>query len=156
MNKFSFDYGSLNSSLNKKKTYLLSDVKDRIKKVAFDVVKFREEDNIDGLWQIQHSDDGDYIVAMYETEKTASVKTDWYVVSDYARDNLNIFYKDSQVCKVSVASLGIPKEEVGMVCSYLPEKLASQGTLRAALLADVPEQRKKDLLAQHPELKDAV
>ena len=55
MKKFAVGYASLQSSLEKPKVYKLEDVKDKIKKVVFDVVRFLDSDNIDGLWQIQHT-----------------------------------------------------------------------------------------------------
>ena len=70
---FSINYESLDGALNAKK-YKLSDVKDRIEKVSFDIVRFKDGDKGADLWQIQSADDGDYIVSLYEEEKE-NVKT---------------------------------------------------------------------------------
>ena len=79
MKKFAIDVDSLENKLQKKTAYRLEDVKDKVRKVAFDVVRFVDNDaTIDGLWQIQKHDDGEYIVAMYEDKPMAPVeKMSW-------------------------------------------------------------------------------
>ena len=159
MKKFAVDYASLQSSLEKPKVYKLEDVKDKIKKVAFDVVRFLDSDNIDGLWQIQHTSDGDYIVAMYGEEgasapvtKSSSVKTDWSVITDKSGQNLNFFYKGTPVTRLSVAALGLPNTEASLATSYLPAKLASNSRLVTGLLQELSPEERKELLTKHPEL----
>lgn len=156
MDKFPVDYSHLDNSLNPKKVYRLADVKDRIRKVAFDVVRFVDSENIDGLWQIQECDDGEYIVATYDGEDVQTEKTssDWTVMSDKTGENLSVFYKDIPVKKVATASCGIPKEEAYLVCTYLPQKLASNTTLRSGLLNELSADEKAELLSKYPELND--
>jgi len=153
MNKFAVDYSTLEGHFNRKKAYRLSDVKDKIRKVAFDVVRFVDSDNIDGLWQIQHTDDGDYIVAMYDDgeEKTEKSSSDWSVLTDKRAENIHIFYKNTPVTKVASASLGVPADEVSFVCEYLPEKLASNKRLLVGLLSDLSSEDRKRLYEAHPE-----
>lgn len=161
MKKFAVDYSSLQSSLEKPKVYKLADVKDKIKKVAFDVVRFLDSDNIDGLWQIQHTSDGDYIVAMYGGEETgpeapvtksSSVKTDWSVITDKSGSNLNFFYKGTPVTRLSTAALGLPSTEANFATSYLPVKLANNSKLVTGLLQELSPEERKELLTKHPEL----
>jgi hypothetical protein len=76
MSKFSLDYSDLANKIVKR-AYRLSDVKDQLETVAFDIVRFKDADKGAELWQVQSADDGDYIVALYddtseaELEKTA-------------------------------------------------------------------------------------
>lgn len=156
MKKFAIDVDSLENKLQKKTAYRLEDVKDKIRKVAFDVVRFVDNDaTIDGLWQIQKHEDGDYIVAMYEDNAQAKVeKTAWSTITDKTAENINIFYKDTPVCKVATASLNIPKEDILFACEYLPKRLASNSKLVSSLLADISKERREQILELHPELKN--
>jgi len=149
-NKFSVNYEDLQKKFNAKKSYKLEDVKYKIKKVAFDVVRFLETEDIDGLWQVQHRDDGDYIVAMYdEPIKTASA---WSVVSDRNQKNINFFYKDTPIVRLASTKLGIPQEQVSFAIKHLPEKLASNQKLVEGLLLEISPEERTQLLTQFPEL----
>lgn len=152
MDKVAVDYSSLEEKLTTKKVYKLNEVQHRLKKVAFDVVRFFDSDNIDGLWQIQRCDDGEYIVAMYEEEPSIKTSADWSVISDKSGNNINIFYKNEPVKKVSLASLGMTTEDSSVVCSFLPKKLASDKNLVSSLLNDLSSQEKNNLLERYPEL----
>ena len=44
------DYGNLDSFLYKK-AYKYREVQDRLERVAFDVVRFKDDDNLSHLWQ---------------------------------------------------------------------------------------------------------
>lgn len=131
MNKFSVDYTELQSKLSKKQAYRLVDVKHRIRKVAFDVVRFVDSDKIDDLWQIHRDGDDEYIVAMYddadnkkESAKTAS-STVWNAVQDVAGNYVNVFYHGNPVKKICLAELGISPEDAYLVCQSLKDKLAN-------------------------------
>jgi hypothetical protein len=156
MNKFSVDYSSLHQGLNREKCFRLKDVEHRLQKVAFDVVRFIDSDTIDGLWQIRKDENGEYIVATYEdgsmSAPVAKVSSAWSVVQDKSGEQVSIFYQGTPVTKVSLAFLGIPKEESAMVCSYLPHKLATNSKLVTGLLNDLPLEQKRNLLDEYPEL----
>lgn len=156
MEKFSVNYEQLHDTLTSKKRYRLEDVKDKITKVAFDVVKFSDGDNvIDGLWEIKSCDDGEYIVALYDNDdkKVSTASVPWSVIADSSGTNINIFYKEKAIKKVSLASLGIPKEDHQLVCKSLPSKLASNKSLANSLLNDLPELDRNELFQKYPELK---
>ena len=140
MLKFSIDYPELQNKLNQKKAYLLSEVNDKIVKVAFDVVRFVDTDSLDKLWRIHNDGDKEYIVAMYdddaliaEAKKTASVK-EWSVVLDGRKENATIFKQNQPICKLSLASLGIPANEAYLLSEWLPKKLASDVNFAEKLL----------------------
>ena len=157
MSKFSVNFEALDEKLKTKHpVYRYADVKHRLRKVAFDIVRFVETDNIDGLWQIQKSDDGEVIVAMYSddpnmlTEKTAS-SSNWGAVAD-SYGNINLFYKNRPVTKMSLAKLGLSNEAPEDVCRVLQEKLATNIKLLNGLLASLSSEERNDLLSAHPEL----
>ena len=160
MEKFAINYNNLQGDLSPKpQTFRYSEVKDRLKKVAFDVVRFVDGDDISGLWQVQETDNGEVIVAKYDdtsnysqVEKTSSVETNWRVLADRSGENVHIFYKGSPVTKVSLASMGIPIVDVDVVCRYLPEKLATNEALTSNMLAEMSKVNLKELVKVHPEL----
>lgn len=154
MSKNSINYSELDNKINKK-AYRLSDVKDKIIRVAFDIVRFRDEDNGANLWQIQSADDGDYIVAVYdnkeqaETVKTASA-TNWEVVQ--VSGGLQFFYKGDPILKTASSSLGMEASDLSAVAKYLPKKLAEDKKLVALLINQVEKSSKEKILNKYPEL----
>lgn len=160
MRKFAVNYNDLEVSLSPKpQVFRYDDVKDRLRKIAFDVVRFVDGDDISGLWTVQKTDDGDVIVAKYDdlsgytqVEKTASVKTDWKALADQEKENIHVFYKDSPVTKISMAVVGIPSSDIDIVCRFLPEKLATNESLVSNMFAEMPLENYKELVSAHPEL----
>lgn len=152
MSKFSVDYSKLENKIYKK-AYRLSDVKDQLETVAFDIVRFKDEDKGADLWQVQSADDGEYIVALYQPdEETKTAAPLWDVVLSKSGSDLQISYKGDPLVRLSANQLGIPRAEIGTVPSYLPEKLASNKKLVKALLNELPESAKKEVLSKYPEL----
>jgi len=151
MSKFSIDYSGLENTIYKR-AYKLNDVKDRLETVAFDIVRFKDSDKAAELWQIQSADDGDYIVALYQPEEDAKTASLWEVVVSKTAGDLQISYKGDPLVRVSAAKIGIPRSELSQVEGYLPEKLASNKKLVKALLNELPESAKKEVLNKYPEL----
>jgi hypothetical protein len=151
MPKFSIDYSNLASSITKK-AYRLSDVKDQLETVAFDVVRFKDGDKGAELWEIQSADDGDYIVALYddETEKTAS--NPWGVLVTKNGNDLQISYKGDPLVRLASSKLGIPSTELHKAEQYLPEKLATNKKLVKALLGELSEAARHEVSKRYPEL----
>jgi hypothetical protein len=157
MSKFNIDYSQLSGSIYKT-SYKLSEIKDKIEKVAFDIVRFKDSDKGADLWQIQSADDGEYIVALYnpsedEVVKTASTKSDWEVLHSKSSNSLNIFYKGDQIAKLASGKLGLPESSLEHAESYLPKSLAENKKLVAALLNQLPEATKNVVLNKYPKLK---
>lgn len=152
MPNFSINYSNLDNALNKK-TYKLSDVKDRLEKVAFDVVRFKDADKGAELWQIQSSDDGDYIVSLYseeDTVKTAGVKSNWEVVP--SKGSLFFFYKGEPITKIASASLGLSEEDTKLIKNHLPQKLNENKRLVSLLFNQLDRDSKEKILIKYPEL----
>lgn len=154
MPKFSIDYSGL--AQIQKKAYRLSDVKDQLETVAFDVVRFKDGDKGADLWQIQSADDGDYIVALYdadeENEKTASAKNPWGVFVTKNGHDLQISYKGDPLVRMASTKLGIPSSEMHKAEQYLPEKLATNKKLVKALLSQLSETARLEVSKRYPEL----
>src|SRR5665213_1952428 len=145
------DYDKLEEKLTKK-AYKLADVKDQIDRVAFDIVRFKSDDDTSRLWQIQSSVEGDYIVTLYDealVEKTASV---WEVVLSKTANVLNVYYKGDPLVKVATSSLGIPETEINSIPRYLPQKLSENKSLVRALLNQLNEPAKQMVYSKYPEL----
>ena len=149
MSKFQVDYSNLANRF--KKAYRLSDVKDKLETVAFDIVRFKDSDKAADLWQIQSAEDGEYIVALYQPEeevKTAS----WEVTFIKTAGTLQVSYNGDPIVKVTASKLGIPASELSQVERYLPAKLASNQKLVRALLNELPESTKIAVLNKYPEM----
>lgn len=146
MSHFPINYTDLDMSVNhiEKKVYKLSEVKDRLVKVAFDVVRFKDSDT-DDLWQIQSADDGEYIVAKYDMEETPQEKvaSAWSVL--VANGSVNIFYKGYPITKFA-------SKDADAIKSVLPNKLATDKMFVKAMLNSMQESDKARVVKQFPEL----
>ena len=152
MPKFNIDYSGLVNQITKK-AYKLADVKDQLETVAFDVVRFKDGDKGAELWQVQSAEDGDYIVALYdEDEETSKTANDWSVVVTKTAGVLQVSYKGDPLVRVPFTKLGIPREELGQVTQYLPEKLSANKKLVKALLKELTPEAKQTVLSKYPEL----
>lgn len=156
MNRFSVDYETVLNAIDKK-SYKLKDVHHRLEKVAFDVVRFKDGDP-EQLWQIQSAEDGEYIVTLYDEEqkKTASANVPWKVLLNKSGTDLYIFYKDTRVTKLASSTLGLPESELPVVQSYLPNRLAKNPELVAALLNGLDAVTKAEIIQKHPELGNGL
>ena len=146
----SIDYSKLENVIFKK-AYKLSEVKDRLEVVAFDIVKFKDDDEGSRLWQVQSADDGDYIVALY-SEETKKEGSHWDVTISKTSSDVQISYKGDPLVRLPVSKLGIPRTELNQVESYLPSKLAENKKLVKALLNELNEATRKQVLQKYPEL----
>jgi hypothetical protein len=152
MSKFQINYSVLGESI-RKTAYRLEDVKDRIERVAFDVVKFKDDDNGANLWQVQSADDGDYIVSIYDPESDdIKVASDWSVSINKISGDLQVSYKGDPLVRVAYSKLGIPRNELNKAEQYLPSKLAENKKLVNSLLNELGESAKKEVLSKYPEL----
>jgi len=154
MDKYSLDYTTLDSTLSRPKYYRYEEVKDKLVKVAFDVVRFMDSDEIDGLWQVQKTDDGDVIVAMYEQTPQKESKANWSAHTDKTGSYVNIFYKGAAVTAIDLEAIGVPREDSYIICENLPRKLASDSNFRNSMLDELAEQDRSELLREYPELRE--
>jgi hypothetical protein len=160
MPKFgAIDYSDLDVQLDKhlvkQASYKVADVKDQLETVSWDIVRFKDNDKGAELWQVQSADDGDYIVALYDEDEEATVKTasaNWSVLATKT-GHLQISYKGDPLVRLSSAQLGIPVAELKQAEKYLPEKLATNPKLVKTLLKELPAVAQQEVSKRYPELK---
>lgn len=148
--KQSIDYSKLENTIYKK-AYKLSDVKDRLESVAFDIVRFKDSDSGANLWQIQSSDDGDYIVALYQNDEVKT-SSHWEVSLLKTAGSIQISYKGDPLVVIASSKLGIPQTELPQVKQYLPAKLAENKKLVSALLKELTPSVRELVINKYPEL----
>jgi len=154
MRSFNLDPNVLEQHLAKQaeKRFKWADLEPRIQKVAFDVVRFVDGSDVQGLWRVEPTPEGDVILALYEEPvltKEASA-CPWRVV---ARNSyLQIFYKDSPLTALAAKDLGIPENELYLTASYLPSKLASSPEMVRKLMATMRKEAAQHIYQTFPEL----
>ena len=152
MPKFTLDYDNLHATLTKK-AYRLEDVKDQLESVAFGIVKFKDSDKAAQLWEVQSSDDGDYIVALYDQdEDVTKTANDWRVTFVKNAGQLQISYKGDPIVSLASSKLGIPPTELDKAEHYLPKKLSENKKLVKALLNELNPTAKITVYKKYPEL----
>ena len=159
MDKFSLDYNKLTNTLNKRKAYRLEDVKDKIEKVGFDVVRFRDNNDTDMLWKVEDTPDGPIIVALYDDEtgalKTASGhSSDWSVIEDKKR--LHVFYKKDPMVSLAANDFNMSEEDFAFVSRWLPDKLASDEEYQAQVLSLAGSEGVAYIENNYPELRGVI
>lgn len=152
MNKFALDYGFLDTKLNEKKAYRLSDVQNRIERVGFDVVRFTDGDNLE-LWKVEKRGDDEVIVAMYDDNSETVKESSWDVKLDKTAGAVNFFYKGEPITKVAADELGIAASELPVLCRNLPVRLAEDAGLVTKLVGNLPAEQREALFKMHPELR---
>lgn len=151
MKNFTIDYSGLENRILKR-AYKLSDVQDRLEVVAFDIVRFKDNDKNADLWQVQSADDGEYIVALYQPDEEKKTANLWEVNIIKTAGDLQISYKGDPLVRVTSDKLGIPHKELHKLASYLPEKLANNKKLVKSLLNELSKSAKENVLNKYPEL----
>lgn len=153
MNRSELDYDKLDSTVNGKRTIKLSDVKDRIQKVAFDVVRFTDAGNFDKLWIVKEENGEKVLVAMYDEDEPLTVQASaWNAMAD-SLGNVNVFYKGEPIVKFAISAIGLKKEDISTVCRTLPQKLASDGSFVSSMISMLDYNGKTSVYAKYPELK---
>jgi hypothetical protein len=150
--RFGVDFNQVSQAVLPPNTYRLSDVAHRIEKVAYDMVRFRDNQDTEQLWKIKETADGPVIVALYgdDGQMTAQSKLDWDAVPD--KKAMHIFYKGEPLVSFSSADLGIPVEEFQTVRRWLPKKLASDADLQKALFSKISVGSRVAIAKRFPEL----
>src|SRR5271165_1510892 len=154
MANFSINYDNLHKTVSTK-TYRLDDVKHRLDKVAFDIVRFKDSKDPDELWEIQSSDDGEYVVARYSEEtaevKKASQNKNWDVLVSQA-GYIHLYYCGTPLAKFAATDLGLSIEDLSTVRRFLPTKLATDKAFVKALLSTLDDNIEQSILQSYPEI----
>lgn len=154
--KFSVDFDQLTQTMPSKKAYRLSDVAHRIEKVAYDVVRFRDNDDTEQLWKIHETPDGPMIVALYNdsgglvAESDMDNKKEWEAIPD--KTAMHIFYKGEHLTSLGSDQLGVPVTEFNTLRRWLPEKLASDQEIQKELFGKIKYSSRQLIANRFPEL----
>lgn len=153
--KFTVNFDRLAETVVPQRAYRLKDVEHRIEKVAYDLVRFRENEDTDQLWKIEDGGDGPVIVALYGEDGSlpnveSSVKRDWEVISD--KTAMHFYYKGEPLVSLSSDQLGIPETEFNIAGRWLPQKLASDERFQMLLLNKVNRAGRVHIAQRFPEL----
>jgi len=155
--KFTINFDNLAQGLAPANAYRLKDVEHRIEKVAYDLVRFRENSDTDQLWKIKESPDGEaVIVALYDdggslsAESVEQAKNDWEAIPD--KTAMNIYYKGEPLVSLSSDDMGMPVEDFGTCARWLPQKLAGDDSLQKSLFKKMASASREHLSARFPEL----
>ena len=150
--KFTIDFDSLAQRVLPKRAYRLADVENRIERVAYDLVRFRDNEDTDQLWKVQEGPEGPVIVALYgdDGSLTTQSQKDWEAVPD--KTAMHIYYKGEPIISLGANDLGIPAEEFGIARRWLPTKLAESEDLQKLLLGKATKPVRKLIAQRFPEL----
>jgi uncharacterized membrane protein len=156
--KTSLDLSKVAQVVSGNKSFRYSDVQHKLQKVAFDVVRFIDGSDIEGLWRIQKDEQGEYIVATYDAEqkieKSATEKQpDWFTSID-RQDYVHVFYKNKEVKKISAKDLNLPQTASRTIAKTLQTKLASDNLFVQKFISSLDISTRSNLLTSYPELKD--
>jgi len=151
MNKYAIDYTKLEKDLSAPKVFRLKDVEHRLEKVAFGTVRFMDaNEDIDGLREIQNTDDGDVIIAKYDyDEQNMTSQSSWDVIPDSRGKTMNVFYKGEPVVRLASPLDG---EELSQMCKNASFRLENDENFRSLLLDEVDTSEKAQLFNKFPEL----
>jgi hypothetical protein len=147
------DCNELFRKIDPKRTkYPYEQYRDRLVKVAFDVVRFIDSENLGDLWKVETDEDGkDYIVAMYDQQGIPDkLSSDWQVIS--TGEQMQVFYKNSFITKVDCETLGLKPHMVARLYPDIERRLAKDKGFVKSLLKATPEQHAKEIVERFPEL----
>jgi hypothetical protein len=155
MNKYDLDFDTLSTRMSPKRMHKLADVAGKVRKVAFDVVRFTDTDNLDKLWRVETVNDEEYIVAMYDevddsvkVAKTASVNNPWRAVSNTS--SVDIFYKGANVGTITPADA--TEEDLSLMAEWIPAKLAEDKAFVKSYIGSLSTMEAEYLNSIAPEL----
>ncbi|MFA5048449.1 MAG: hypothetical protein WC516_05510 [Patescibacteria group bacterium] len=109
MDKFQIDFEKLGNDFNK---IPLKGNEHRLVRVAFDLFRFKDR-NPEDLWQVQSSDDGEFLVRTYALpdEQEEKVATAWSVELDKKEENLTIAYRNIPILRLAAKNFGLTESE---------------------------------------------
>ena len=97
------------------------------KKVAFDMYKVFG-DQYNDLWQVESSEDGDYLVRASDPRFQSKEGGSWSASSNYDGDSVTLSYKNIPICSFSSDDQGFSGEDVFTFKSALLDMASSDST----------------------------
>jgi hypothetical protein len=155
MKKFEMDLSEVSKTVVPDTNRIpLTENEHRMVRVAFDLFRLKDSDP-DELWQVQSSDDGEFLVRTYALpEDENTVISDWSIKEDGKKANLTISYKGMPITRVIAAEYGANTEEdVFVLQKTLFKKLATDKGFIIRMLNKLPE-IKQEMLKEAGLIKD--
>lgn len=117
----------------------LSGNEHRMVRVAFDVFRLKNNDP-EELWQVQSSDDGEFLVRTYTLPEDEIVTSDWSVSEDSKKANLTISYKTIPIKRIAMSNFGITTENDSFIFQRaLYNKLSNDGKFVNKMVNSLPK-----------------
>ncbi len=148
MLKTELDYDHISNVISEKQDKLpLIGNEHRLIRVAFDLFRLNG-DSTEDLWQIQNTDDGEFIVRTFDLQEEESVtkKSNWNVVADSSGRNLTITYRNIPLHKVASNKYNANTlDEVNLLQRTLRDKLSTDKSFVKLLLKEIPSNKLAEL-----------
>jgi hypothetical protein len=117
----------------------------RLIRVAFDLFRLKDG-NPEELWQVQSSDDGEFLVRTYLLpEEKEEMQTKWSVDPDKKQENLTIAYQNIPLLRIASKDYNV--DDINILQRMLFKKLASDESFTNKLINSMSEE-KRELLKQ--------
>lgn len=110
MSKFQIDFDKLGREFNR---VPLRGNEHRLVRVAFDLFRFKDG-NPEELWQVQSSDDGEFLVRTYalpDEQEEKKVAASWTVELDKKEENLTVAYRHIPLMRLAAKNYGLTSSE---------------------------------------------
>jgi len=152
MDKFCVDLSEIQKILDKNELspdkMPVADNEHRMIRVAFDFFRL-DGDEADDLWQVQSSDDGEFLVRTYSLpEETEEIKTSsWSVTADKECANLTVAYQGVPITRLSSKDYGAKTPVDGKLLQGIVfKKLATDEEFIKSLILSLSTDKKEALL----------
>lgn len=149
MSKFEIDFQELGKTIISDPNKIpLKGNEHRLVRVAFDLFHLKDG-NPEDLWQVQSSDDGEFLVRTYalpedEEKKVASSK--WEVKLDKKEENLTVAYRNIPLMKLAAKDFGITTpEETKLFQRMIFNKLATDNEFVGKVVQNLSEEKQSIL-----------
>ncbi|KKN17594.1 hypothetical protein LCGC14_0964270 [marine sediment metagenome] len=124
-------------------------------KIAFDVFQLNNVP-VESYWILEDGEDGNqYLVAQYGeelTQESLESKSHWLALADRDKKNVTLAYKNEPIQRFASSEYGFSEKDIHVFQRTLIEKLSYDKTFVDKLLRSQPEEKRKMLLEQFPEL----
>ena len=126
-----------------------------IRKIAFDVYRV-DNDPYKSLWLLEEIEGKRYLVRSDNPTYASSEQGDWSAISDYEHKNVTLAYKEVPIARFSSESYGFSSEDISSFKTALLELAAEDQSLVKDILAEQPEDKRKALAFNFPELNKFI
>jgi len=124
-------------------------------KIAFDVFQLNNVP-VKSYWTLEDGEDGkQYLVAQYGeeiTQENLESKSHWLALVDREKKNVTLAYKNEPIQRFASSEYGFSEKDIHIFQRTLIEKLSSDKIFVDKLLKSQPEEKRKMLQKQFPEL----